>query len=319
MMVQTDSPRLLNNGAELLPTFPIFSRQEINDEKKVLELLVWSGIPPGGSDHLPPPKGVWAGVGCTSPHGFPLDFLAMPLAGLATGLVHVESPMEFLIADHHATLGGNGADSAITRERGLQRHADLVRIGCAMGLPFTVRFASDIAQDDAYGFVQDWIQPQMALIADEQNTAYNAQAVVDAVWMSMRGRLKIGWSRYPQHKMQPGKGRSDEFNGTDRFAKRFLEGFASIYVRPGVTTDSTHPVGIPYSVHSEGPHHRLMLAGPEAGMFPNRVELASASRQKELNQQVERTVIAWEHLVGSVPGKDMIAKAERIASIINDD
>ncbi len=276
-----------------------------------LKLLVWAAIAPDGVK----PSGAFCGVGCTSSHGFPIDFLAMPLAAHAAGLVQPESPFTYLVADHHAALTGCGPEEA--GRRGRARKSELFTIGRALRQPTEIVLASDIVQDAQYCLIDNQVRQQMRGIVDEQATPYNVQAISDAVYMAINGRMKIGWTRHSHKRMKEGKGRSDEFNGTDRFAKRILPAFGAMYIRHGVTADSQRPAAVPYSVHTEGVSVRLMLTGEDRGHFREKIALASPRRAVDLIKQLDRIVACWERSIGNAGTGDVVSKAENIVEVVN--
>jgi hypothetical protein len=270
--------------------------------------LVWAAIPPSDTE----PERVFMGIGCTSEFGLPFDVLAMLLACKDTGLAKDGSEATILIADWHASLSSCSMMEA--RARAFRWAADLARVAAAARLPTNIVFAYELRERLEYRFVARAVAAQAnAQLA----TPYNLQSIVDAVYMTMTGHLKVGWSRYPQNKLKEGKGRSDEFNGTDRLAKEILPGFCALYVPHGETTDSTRPTGVPYSVHAEGVAARLMLTGDERGNFHQKLAAATPRRRKAVVSHVSRIVNAWERINSPVPGDDVVSKAVSIVEVIN--
>jgi len=275
------------------------------------ERLIWAEI----QHTLPYPDRVFFGVGCTSNEGLPFDALAMPLAAIATGLVSDRQPLTVLIADAHAAMGA--CDARDATKRATTRVADIQRVGRALGQPVEVVLASDLVGRPNHNFARQLVDRWLADGDAGTVNRYNALAIGDSVYMAMNGHLKVGWTRYAQEQLAEGKGRSDEYNGTDRFAKAILPSFAAMYVRHGVTTDSKHPAAVPYSVHAEGVGTRLMLTGDGIGGFAKKLAMASPNRTAAILDHVERIVDAWELCVVPLNPGDAIGKAEQIVALVN--
>jgi hypothetical protein len=269
--------------------------------------LVWARLA-----QAPCPHRYWFGLGLLSDHGLPLCCMHMFLAAKALECHRPsDQPLVVLLADAHALQAGHAAADVGRRAR--IRAQEVRAIAGVIGLDLQLRLASEMDADplfrDDFDRVRTWLASAEAA-AMPPLPIYIQRGIADVLNFNRRCGVKIGWS--VSTRLQPGQGRHHEPE-TDLVAARIQPATAAVYVRHGVTLDVRRPRAVPYT-EMDDPEHRLMLTGPSAGRYAERVAgcLLGARRRTELLDHLARTVEAHEALVGPLPGADVIAKAERL-------
>ena len=279
----------------------------MNHVASIKDRLIWARFP----DRIYARK-CWMGIGLLSDNGLPLCCMHMFLAAKAMAEeAGMRAELIVLLADEHATSAGAWPEKV--RHRARARAAEVEAIGDLLGISCEIILASSLNSSSQFvsqlNRACDWVQrahPGAVVNFSE----YHVRGVADVLFFRELGGVKIGWSASSQ--LQTGRGRRHE-PGTDLIAAQINSSVAAVYVRHGVTLDSSRPKGVPYT-EMKDTSSRLMLTGPDRGNFVCKLNAPNVTsrRRAAVLEHLTITIEAFEFLVGPLPGANIIAKAESL-------
>lgn len=271
--------------------------------------LIWARI----GEHART-RHVWFGLGLLSDLGLPIDVLQMFLAAKSLCDVTADRrPVTVLLADAHALAGGE--DPLAVSRRAAIRTEEVQRIGAMVGLPVRVLPATQMDEDEVFrgalASALSWCSG-----SDLSYSNYTIRGVADVLYLCRGGGVKVGWSRSAN--IAAGHGRHHEPE-TDALALSIDRDVRAVYVRHGVTLDSSRPNAVPYTEKAPDTRHRLMLTGGDRGHFAAKLSdpAVSNNRRKPVIAHLSVTIAAFESLVGELHGNGVLEKATEIVAKLN--